>query len=133
MPGKIHLPAKRGNKFRAQKTRVGDIVFDSKGEAIRDSELVLMEKDGLISDLKRQVRFDFVVNGVHVAHFTADWTYRLKAYVSPKGKALHSGGVEQALVVEDYKSAATRKIRDYPIRKKLLKACFGIDLLETGT
>lgn len=51
------------NKYRAQKTEVDGIVFHSKREAKRWTELRLMEKEGSIRDLKRQVKFPLTVNG----------------------------------------------------------------------
>ncbi len=55
------------NKFSAKKTRVGDIVLDSNGEAERYQQLLLLEKAGLISELKLQVRFPLIVNGRQIA------------------------------------------------------------------
>lgn len=46
-----------GNKYHNQKTKIGDMVFDSKKEANRFQELKLLERGGVISDLKTQVRF----------------------------------------------------------------------------
>lgn len=45
------------NKFKNRKTIVDGQKFDSKKEANRWAELKLMERAGLITDLKRQVRF----------------------------------------------------------------------------
>lgn len=45
------------SKYRSQKTTVDGIEFDSKKEANRYRELVLLERAGLITNLKRQVKF----------------------------------------------------------------------------
>lgn len=47
----------RASKYHAKKVEVDGIVFDSKKEARRYSELRIMEKAGIISDLQRQVKF----------------------------------------------------------------------------
>jgi len=48
------------NKYGAKKTVVGDIKFDSKKEANRFMELQLLERDGAISDLRRQVKVELM-------------------------------------------------------------------------
>lgn len=45
------------SKYHSRKTTVGGIVFDSKKEANRYRELVLLERAGLIQNLQRQVKF----------------------------------------------------------------------------
>ena len=45
------------NKYNARKVKVGDEVFDSRRELHRWEELCLMEKAGMISNLRRQVKF----------------------------------------------------------------------------
>ena len=45
----------RRNKFRAVKTTIDGITFDSKREASRWSELLLLERAGEIRNLERQV------------------------------------------------------------------------------
>lgn len=43
-------------KYGNEKVKIGDLTFDSKAEARRWCELVLLARSGSISDLKRQVR-----------------------------------------------------------------------------
>lgn len=45
------------NKYHSKKVEVGGIIFDSKKEAKRYSELLLLEKAGAISELQRQVKY----------------------------------------------------------------------------
>ena len=45
------------SKYRAKKTEVDGIIFDSKKEAKRYEELKALEYDGKISDLQLQVKF----------------------------------------------------------------------------
>lgn len=45
------------NKYKSKKVEVNGIVFDSKREARRYQELLLLEKAGEIKSLSRQVKF----------------------------------------------------------------------------
>ncbi len=48
------------SKYKNQKCTVNDIEFDSKKEARRYGELLLMERAGTITDLQRQVTFELI-------------------------------------------------------------------------
>lgn len=50
----------RGNKYGADKIIVNGIAFDSKKEARRYSELLVLLKAGEISDLERQVKYTLI-------------------------------------------------------------------------
>jgi hypothetical protein len=101
------------NKYNAKKTTVDGIVFDSKAESKRYEFLKAMEAAGEISDLETQPRYVFFVNGQRICAYKPDFRY-----------------VEEGeTIVEDVKSKAT-KTRDYSIRKKLLKALYGIEVAE---
>ncbi|ALN73551.1 DUF1064 domain-containing protein [Aureimonas sp. AU20] len=65
------------NKYRAQKTEVDGITFDSKAEARRFMELRLLERAGEISDLKLQEPFACTVGdkAVVVCTYRADFSY----------------------------------------------------------
>lgn len=102
----------RGNKYRAKRTEVNGHVFASKREAARYQDLLLLERAGEISGLELQPKYDLIVNGIKVGRFTGDFRYLEK----------------NELVVEDSKGY---KVRDYPIRKKLMLACYGIKIRET--
>jgi len=86
------------------KTMRNGIVFDSIREADRYSELLLLEKSGLIKDLRLQVKFELIPkNGSERAVcYYADFTY------TESGRQ----------VAEDVKGVRTR---DYIIKKKMLK------------
>lgn len=45
------------NKYNNKKVEIDGIIFDSKKEAKRYSELMLMQKAGEISELRRQVKY----------------------------------------------------------------------------
>jgi hypothetical protein len=106
----------RPRKYRSQPTAVNGILFDSKKEAGRYSELRLLESVGAIRDLKLQPRFDLIAcNGEIVGHFTPDFQYWSLELV--------------CLVVEDVKSEAT-KTTAYRLRKRLFEASHGLTLSE---
>ena len=107
------------NKYRAKKTEVDGIVFDSKKEARRYQELKLFEKAGVISDLQTQVKFVLIpaqrINGKVVERecsYVADFVYLDEA-----GKK----------VVEDTKGVKTK---DYIIKRKLMSWVHGINIKE---
>ncbi len=103
---------KKTNKYSAVKTTVDNIKFDSKKEASRYLELKLLQRCKQISGLKLQTRFDFIINGMKVCFYKADFEY------IENGKR----------VIEDVKGARTAV---YIIKKKLMKAVHGIDIFET--
>jgi len=111
------------NKYRNQKTISDGIVFDSKKEAIRYAELKLLEKAKEISDLELQPRFTLLPSykrdgkTIRKIEYVADFRYR-----EPDG----------TVVIEDVKSAITKKNPVYMLKKKLLLHKFkDIVLLET--
>ena len=100
------------NKYNATKTEYKGIVYDSKWEAHRAYELDMMERAGMIKDLRRQVRFilqeDYINNrGQHIRpiSYIADFVYSDKT-----GQKY----------VEDTKSPATRTA-EYRIKKKIFE------------
>ena len=76
----------------------------------------LLQRAGKITGLETKTPacvFALVVNGVKIGRYTADFVYLEK-------------GVR---IVEDSKSGV--RTRDYLLRKKLMKAIHGIEILET--
>lgn len=69
------------SKYHAKKTCVDGIVFDSKREADRYLVLKSMEEDGIIENLRRQVRYELIpafdVDGKHYrpVYYVADFVY----------------------------------------------------------
>lgn len=105
------------NKYGNTKVIINDITFDSVKEAKRWGVLKLMERAGEISELQRQVRFPLKTEkSAHITTYIADFVYITK---------------EGRRVVEDVKSPITRQNSVYLIKKKWLKADFGIEILET--
>jgi hypothetical protein len=108
------LTGQREHKYHAKACVIDGISFPSKREGQRYRELRLMEKGGIISDLKCQVPYDLEVNGIHVTRYIADFTYH---HVEQKRN-----------FVEDAKGFKTDV---YRLKVRLMKAVFGIDILET--
>lgn len=112
---------KYGVAAKADRTDRDGNVFDSKGEMVRWEELRLLQKAGRIRKLERQVRFPLEVKGVKVATYTADFTY--------EEKTTSVGAWDWAPVVEDFKGLRTQV---YLMKKRLMKAIYGIEIRETG-
>jgi hypothetical protein len=102
------------SKYRAVKTEVDGITFDSKREAARYMELVLLERAGEISRLELQPKYDCVVNGKKICTYKADFRY------------FNANGS----VVEDVKGMKTPV---YRLKKKLVEALFpGVKIQEVS-
>ena len=105
------LIAKTPAKFRNVPTPQGGVRFGSKAEAERAAELQWLEQAGVISHLvldKRKLRYALVVNGVRIGSYIADAAY------------IENG----AQIVEDTKSAATRKTPWWRRTRRLMQACY---------
>jgi hypothetical protein len=100
-------------KFKSIRTKIDGIVFHSKAEAQRYCELKLKEKFGLILDLETQPVYKLIVNGQLICKYIPDFRYKF-----PSGKS----------IVEDFKGKITHA---HTIKKKLMKAVHGIEILET--
>lgn len=121
------------SKYHSKKTVVDGIEFHSKKEANRWKELLLLERAGVISNLRRQVLFELIP-----AYYEEYERY------SPKtGKRLQNGRkcVERGVmyvadfvymkdgknVVEDTKGVRTT---DYIIKRKLMRHIHGVSITE---
>lgn len=89
----------------------------SGGEAGRCDELHWLQERGIVRDLVAhpQPRFDLEHNGVLITTYRADFTW------TDANTGEH--------VTEDWKGQPNET---YPIKKALMKALLGIDILETG-
>lgn len=101
------------SKYHAVKTTIDGIVFDSKAEAARYNTLKLLERNGDIKLLAIHPQFILNVNGQKIGKYIADFSY----YENGKH------------IVEDVKGVKTPV---YRLKKKLVKALYGIDILETS-
>ncbi len=101
-------------KYRNEKTARDGVVYDSKHESKVLADLETLERAGHIRDLRRQVKFAIVIGDIHVCDYIADAVYM-------EGKRR---------VVVDAKSAATRKLPVYRLKRKLMAAVLGIEVEE---
>jgi hypothetical protein len=114
--------AKR-NKFNAQKIGLDGMTFDSKKEHKRYIELKAMQQRGEIFGLEHHTKFELSpktkLEGEKRAkpalRYFADFTY-----YNTRGE----------YIVEDVKSAATRKLASYRTKKHLMSTVLGISITE---
>lgn len=105
----------RPNKYRAVRTEVDGHSFASKKEARRYGELRIRQKAHQICGLELQPSWDIKVNGIKICTYRADF-----AYLDLEN---------QCRVVEDVKSKPTRTAV-YMLKRKLMRACHGIEIVE---
>ena len=113
MRTKAKSPLQGESKYHAQKTEVHGICFDSKKEATRYQELLILERAGQIVELELQPRLDLVVNNQKIGFYKGDFRY----------KDASTGNS----VLEDVKGMKTPV---YNLKRKLVKALYGIDIVE---
>lgn len=113
-------PEKRP-KYNNQQDLRSEIHFDSRKEARRYDELLLMLRAGKISDLRLQPQFTLQESyktetgeRIRAVRYTADFSYK---------------NAEGKLVVEDVKSGPTRT-KEYLRNKKMIRSKYGIDIQE---
>jgi hypothetical protein len=103
------------SKYGNIRTEVNGLKFDSKKEAKRYSELIILEKTVLIRDLICQPAYPLIVGGEQVAKYVADFRYM----------------VEGRVVIEDVKSESTAKNAVYRLKNKMFHACYrGLSITE---
>ena len=106
------------SKYHAKKVTYNGIEFDSKKEAKRYAELLLLERGGAISELQLQVKYELLpsqrIDGKVVERpvfYVADFVYKK----------------DGETIVEDTKGVKTR---EYVIKRKLLLYIHGIRIKE---
>lgn len=108
------------SKYNNKKITVNGQVFDSKKEANRYKELLLLEKAGAIKDLRMQVKFTLIPAQRDEA--TGKVIERECSY---KADFVYSEG--EKTVVEDVKGFRTK---EYIIKRKLMLWRYGIRIRE---
>ena len=123
-------------KYFSKKVKNEHGNFDSKDEFDRYLYLKHMEDTGVISYLKRQVRFEIIPKLIRkekvqlktkvkevdrveeiAAHYTADF-----CYIDNEGK----------YIIEELKSDYTKNLADYILRRKLIKRMIFLHNEEVG-
>ncbi len=103
---------KEGRVKNVRKKVIDGITFDSTREARRYQDLVLMQKAGTISQLRRQVPYGILINGVLICTWVADFVY-----MGPDGRR----------VVEDTKGWKTDI---YKLKKKMFEAYYNAKIKQ---
>lgn len=126
---------RRMSKYKAKRTVVNGRVFDSRKEARRYQELLLLERAGKISDLELQKAYTLIP----AQYALSDEVYTKGIH---KGERKRSACIEKAVtykadfvytdskgntVVEDVKGIKTK---DYIIKRKLMLSVYGIRISE---
>ena len=109
------LQTAKKRKYHNVPTTLDGITFDSKREAERYAELRLLEQAGEISALEIHPSFPLVVHGQDCGRYEGDFAY------------LDADGSRH---VEDVKSAATRKLPTYRLKKRMVWAIYGLTVEE---
>ena len=121
------------NKYHARKCVLNGIEFDSRKEAQRYSELLILSRMGKISSLRRQVKFILIP-----AQYESYERYGKRGQELKPGKRLIEKECayiadfvyvdkDGKLVVED---ATGMKTKDYIIKRKLMLFIHGIRVKE---
>ena len=120
----------RESKYHNEKDSRGEIQFDSKKEARRYDELMILLRAGKIRDLKLQAQFTLQESyvtpdgeRVRAIRYVADFAYE-RATVPDRADDIH-----WLPVVEDVKSQAT-KTDKYKIKAKLFRERYGFAITE---
>lgn len=127
---------RNGTKYNAQKVVIGGIKFDSKHEAERYCELKLLERGGVISDLRLQVEFELIPNQYATekrygknGNELKDKQVLLERKCSYVADFVYILNETKETIVEDAKSPITRT-PEYVIKRKLLLWRYGIRIRE---
>ena len=101
------------SKYKNVKTTLDGITFDSKKEATRYAELMLLQRSGLIQNLRLQVSFELIPKqaGERAVRYIADFVY------DENGET----------IVEDVKGVRTDV---YRLKKKLMLKVHGLRIKE---
>lgn len=115
----------RRSKYGSKKVEIDGHKFDSKKEAKRYGYLQLLVTLGEIKDLELQPRFE-LIKGVK---FSTD--ARAKPAIRYTADFAYTDVVTGKRVIEDVKSEITKKSTDYKMRRHMMLAIHGIEVLET--
>lgn len=108
------------SKYRNKPTEVDGLRFDSKKEATRWKQLRLLEANGEVRNIQRQVTYPLTVAGKLVCKYKADFVYEELR----KGVWLS--------VTEDVKGQTNGgPMRIFRLKAKLMQAIHGIEIRVT--
>ena len=120
------------NKFHARKCVINGVSFDSRKEARRYQELLLLEKGGYIENLQRQVKYELIPAQYKTVERYGKGGKRLKDGKQLLEKACTYVAdfvydIDGTKFVEDTKGVKTK---DYIIKRKLMLYKYGISIKE---
>ena len=126
-----YFPRSKKNKYNAKSVEYDGIKFDSQKEALRYKELSYLLSEGIITDLRRQVKYVLIP------------TQREPDTIGARGGVNHGKLLERECsyiadfvytvvetgetIVEDTKGFRTK---EYAIKKKLMLFVYGIQIKE---
>jgi len=110
-------------KYRAIRTEVDGIKFDSKAEAKRYQSLKLLLLAGEITDLEMHPKY-----ALHVSDYETGEPVLIGRYIGDFSYFTKDG----EFVLEDVKSPITRKHPLYRWKKKHVKAEYGVEIVEVS-
>ena len=111
---------RKTNKYKAIKTTVDGITFDSKKEAARYQELKLLEQQGIINTLVLQPVYPIVIDGEPVRIRSNGYPNGRKvSYIADFSYISESG----ELVTEDVKGMDTALSR---LKRALVESIYGV-------
>jgi len=111
----MHYKGRQVNKYRAKRTEVDGIMFDSKKEAKRYE---VLRDDPAIENLELQPKFDLLVANIETGALTKVGYYKADFRYSVDGE----------VVIEDVKGMKTPI---YNLKKKMIKGIYDITIKET--
>lgn len=106
----------RPRKYRNRRCDLDGMKFDSVKEKRHYISLKWQEEARLITDLRRQVRYRLVVNGVDCGAYVADMVYR------------DAQGVEHVVDVKGYRKGEAYRL--FRLKSALMRAVHGITVEE---
>ena len=117
-------------KYRNKKVEYDGITFDSMKEKRRYCELQLLQRQGIISDLRLQVPFELL------PPLYEDVTIQLKTKTKTQRKLVQRAttyvadfvyDMDGKTIVEDTKGFRTK---EYELKKKMMRSLLGIEIHE---
>lgn len=112
----------RGNKYKARKTTIDGITFDSQAEADRYQQIKLLQRAGEVKSFELQPAFE-IIPAYH--HPVTGKKVRAAYYIADFKITWRDGRV----TVEDVKGMKTPV---YKLKKKLIEAKYGILIEEVS-
>lgn len=123
------------NKYNAKKVEYDGLLFDSQKEVLRYKELSLLCSEGIISNLRRQVKYILIPTQREPATYGPRGGLKLGkllenecSYIADFVYTVNETGETVVEDVKGYKKGAAYK--EYVIKRKLMLFVYGIQLKE---